>query len=545
MALEPYTARRRTVLKVLAGAVSLVAACAPAATPAPTSAPAAPTTAPAAKPTGSPSPAASAVPAAKPAANVKTGGTIRVARQGDAAGPMYPWANQAAFGLTVKLGYERLTRYDDALEAQNWLAEKIDISPDAKEWKITLQKGVTFHDGKPLTSADVAYTWKKIQDPKVNAAGRDMSFWFQSTEQPDANTIIFKSDKPRSAATDLFEYMDIVDEKTIETPDVQKMNGTGPFKLANKREGVSWELTKNTNYWRTGRPYVDGVRVDLFADAQAKTLAFESGQADILEGPGLRDIVRYEQEKKYNIVQLAGFLYMLSLNTTRPPFNNKAVRQALQHAVDRKRIMDTVFVGKGDPRNLPWPSNSEAYEASRANSTPYDPDRAKSMLTAAGVTNATIDIISNAPLIEVTAMTQIVQSDFAKVGVTANLKPLETAAWNALGISRDYAGINAALTSFVAIRPSSLPLSSNYFRVGDNRAGWEHPDYARLAEAAGAEPDKAKRQQILYQMSALLLDESPILFVGTANNYIVGQSNVHGFGRDNNYQLDVYDAWIG
>jgi peptide/nickel transport system substrate-binding protein len=538
---------RRDVLRALGiASVGLVACSTPQNPPAqPTTAPAATKPAAGSSPVPGASPVASAAPATKPAANVKTGGTIRVARQGDYAGPLYPWQNQAALGLTVKLGYERLTRYNDALEAQNWLAEKIDISPDAKEWKVTLQKGITFHDGKPLTSADVAYTWKKVQEPKVNAAARDMALWFTSTEQPDANTIIFKSDKPRSAATDLFEYMDIVDEKTIEVANPDKVNGTGPFKLASKRDGVSWDFTKNTNYWRTGRPYVDGVRIDLFADAQSKTLAFESGSADILEGPGLRDIVRYEQEKKYNIVPLTGFLYLLSINTTKAPWNNKAARQALQHAVDRKRIVDTVLQGKGDPRNLPWPSNSEAYEASKANSTPFDLDKAKSMLTAAGVTNASIDIISNAPLIEVTAMTQIIQSDFSKLGLNVSLKPLETAAWTALGLSRDYVGINAALTSFVAIRPSTLPISSNFFRVGDNRAGWEHPEYARLAEAAGAEPDKAKRQQILFQLNSLLLDESPLIFIGTADNFIVGQKNMNGFGRDANYQLDVYDAWLG
>jgi peptide/nickel transport system substrate-binding protein len=522
-----------------ATSVGLVACSSPNRTaPAATSAPSA------SKPGPTPASGTVAQPVAKPTAKPqpRAGGTLRVARQGDTSS-MYPWGNAAATGLTVKLAYERLTRYDDDLNAQNWLARDIDVSPDAREWKVTLQKGVQFHNGKELTSADVAYTWKKIQDPKVSASARTMATWFKSTEQPDATTIVFKADQPRAAATDLFEYMDIVDAVTMEKGP-ETINGTGPFKFGSRKEGVSWDMVKHPNYWRTGRPYLDGVHVELFADAQAKTVAFESGAADVLEGPSVRDVVRYEQEKKYGIVALSGFLYMFAINTTKPPFDNKLARQALQHAVDRKRIFDVVFSGKGEARNLPWPKSSEAYQAEKANSTPFDLDRAKRMLNEAGVTGATIDIISNAPLIEVTAMGQVVQGDFQKIGLTTNLKPLETAAWGDAGELLEFSGLNAALTSFVAIRPSTLPLASSFFRIGDNRSGWNNPEYKRIAEAAGAEPNVAKRKELLYQMNTLFLEDSPIVFVGAAGAYLILDPKAHAVGRDQNYQLDVYDAWL-
>lgn len=532
---------RRSILRLLAGSTLGLVACA---TPAPN--------APVAPPTPVPTLASSSasVSTPVPAPNKpqpKTGGTLRIAREGDYANNYYPWQSAAAAGLTIMNAYERLIRYDANLTPQMWLAENAELSTDAQQLKISLRKGVQFHNGKELTADDVIYSLKKVRDPKTNATQHAaMSNWFNSWDVPDKYTVILKSDKPRPGAFDLLEYLLIADEATLESPGgAMKINGTGPWMLAERNVGQSWDFVKNKNYWRSGRPYLDGFHVDLYADAQAKTVGFESGAADILEGAALRDIARYEQEKKYTLVGLPGFLYLLAVNTTQPPFETKVARQALHYAVDRSRIMDTIFAGKGEPRNLPWGSGSEAYEASKANSTPFDLDKARSLLQEAGITSANIDIISNAPLVEVRALTQILQSDFAKIGLNAALKPLETAAWGQVGQALQFSGINAALTSFINIRPTTLPYTSAFFLTKNNRSGWDNADYARLVEAAGTEADLAKRKQLLSQLNDLLLDEAPIIYIGSANTYLVGQANVHDFGRDNNYEMALYDTWIG
>jgi peptide/nickel transport system substrate-binding protein len=543
---QHFDLSRRTMLRMLAGStLGLLACSAPAPSPA-----AAPTSAAARPASGLATPVVVGTPAAapgKPTLQPKTGGTLRIARQGDYANNYYPWQSAAAAGLTIVTAYERLIRYDANMQPQMWLAENVELSTDARQLKISLRKGVQFHNGKELTADDVIYSLKKVRDPLTNATQHAaLSNWFGSWETPDKYTVILKSDKPRAGALDLLEYLLIADEATLESPGGdQKINGTGPWTLADRKIGVSWDFVKSKNYWRSGRPYLDGFHIDLYDDAQAKTVAFESGAADIIEGASLRDVARYEREQKYGLVGLPGFLYLLAVNVSKPPFDKKAARQALHYAVDRQRMIDTVFAGKGEPRNLPWGSASEAFEPAKAGATPFDLDKARSLLAQAGVTSANIEIISNAPLVEVGALTQILQSDFAKIGLNATLKPLETAAWGAAGLAREFSGINAALTSFINIRPTTLPYTSAFFLVKDNRSGWENPDYVRLVEEAGTEPDLTKRKQVLSQLNDLLLDEAPVIYIGAANTYLVGQPNVHDFLRDNNYGMVLHDTWIG
>jgi peptide/nickel transport system substrate-binding protein len=431
-----------------------------------------------------------------------------------------------------------------------WLAESVDLSPDGRQVKVNLRKGVQFHDGKPLTSADVQYSLLKVRDVKTQATQhRQLSLWFdQQSELPDANTIILKSSNPRPAVFDLFEYLLIADEKTLESPGGQdKINGTGPWKLADRKVGISWDFVKSANYWRSDRPYLDGFQVQLFADAQAKTVAFESGATDILEGASLRDVARFEAENKYNLVGLPGSLYFLAMNMTKPPFDNKLARQAMHHAVDRKRIMDTIFQGKGEVRNLPWGTSSEAYDPAKANATPFDLDKAKAMWQQSGASTNNFEIICSAPNVEIVQYMQLVQGDFAKMGLNVALKPLETAAWSDQLNARTYVGMNGALTSFINIRPSTLPSTSSFFNTDPdtNRQGWTNPEYARLVKAAESEPDAAKRKALLFQLNDLFLEDSPIVFIGAANLYLVGQKNVHDFGRDNNYGMVLHDTWIG
>jgi peptide/nickel transport system substrate-binding protein len=483
---------------------------------------------------------------AKPAAQPKTGGTIKIAREGDASGYV-PWGVSSSKGVTTNLGYERLVRRDEKLNVENWLAEKIDVSPDFKEVKISLRKGVTFHSGRELDSEDVVYNLIKVRDPIAGSTQvAEMSKWFNRQETPDKNTVILRADAPRTAVFDLLDYLVISDRVTMEQPGGDaKVVGTGPWILTERKEGVVWRFLKNKNYWRTGRPYLDEVRIDLMADPQAKLVNFESGASDIVDAPNLRDLTRMEKEGKYNITSFPGFVYLLAFNTTKPPFDNKLARQALNYAVDRKRILDTVLAGKGEIKTLPWSSSSEAHDPALVNAFPFDLDKAKSLLNQAGVTSDEIDIISNAPINEVTAMGPIIQADFAKIGLRANLKPMETPAWTDVGNKREFRGIDAALTSWISISPASLPFTSSYFRASGNKMGWDNADYKRLAETMGAEPDAAKRKVLFNELNKLFHDEAPIVFVASANSYLGAQANVNDYRRDNNYGLALHDTWLG
>jgi len=155
--------------------------------------------------------------------------------------------------------YDSLTLYDAKLQPQPMLAESWDISSDMKQVKLNLRKGVQFHNGRELTSEDVKLNMVRVRDPKVGSSQlMNMSNWFAAIETPDKHTVVLNSEAPRPALFDFFEYLNILDRETMEGPDAtKKAIGTGPFKFVEWVPGDHILFTKNQNYWRTGRPYLD------------------------------------------------------------------------------------------------------------------------------------------------------------------------------------------------------------------------------------------------------------------------------------------------
>ena len=368
------TTSRRRALKLLgagSGAVFL-AACGAAATPASappaTSAPAAtPTTASAAAAattvSGTAPTAAAAAPttasaptsgsAASASGAPKMGGTLRAIQAGDLAsldGHYYTTGN----GLSAWIVYDTLTAYDDNLKPQPQLAESWDQNSDATQIKLNLRKGVEFHSGRELTSDDVIYNLNRILDFKLTA-GIITGFVPPETTwtNPDKYSVVLNTKQPWAAIFDFFQVLNIIDKDTAEGPDAKtKAVGTGPFTFVEWVQGDHVTYGKNKNYWQSGQPYLDGITVGIAKDQQAMVASFESGAADFMLNPPLRDYARLVTDSQYQGLELpnpAAF-WMLQPNSTRPPMDDKRVRQALNYAINRPRMVETVLLGLSSPR---------------------------------------------------------------------------------------------------------------------------------------------------------------------------------------------------
>jgi peptide/nickel transport system substrate-binding protein len=519
---------RRSALKMLAavGGVSLAAACGPsvpsasptsAPPPAPTTPPAAPaaTTAPAAaapKPTAAQAtvqPAAQS--AAQPAAASapKSGGTLRVAISTEPAsldGHLYA----AGRFDTTWLIYDRLTEYDLNLKPQPMLAESWDISDDYKSIKLNLRKGVTYHDGREFTSDDVKYNFLRVRDPKVGAgAFVNQSNWFTSFDTPDKNTIILNSDQPRPLVFDFFERLNMVDKNIMEGPDVKtRANGTGPFKFVEWAQGDHFTTEKNSNFWITGRPYIDGVKTLILKDVQGSVGQFEAGQIDVYEIMNLIDFLRLRKDPKYATVvnDVPTGMYCFGLNTTWAPLDNKMVRQALNYAINRKRWVEGYFQDTSVPISLEWYRGTPMHDDARENFYAFDLDKAKSLLQQSGVGPFTMDmvLISSA---ESSPLTQIYQADLATLGITMNIVTMDLAAWLDNVNNRKYHGAYyspAAIASSVGTELTT----SKLWQIGNNNSGFDSPEYQQLGTALTTESDPNKLAMLYKHTNDLMLDES-------------------------------------
>jgi peptide/nickel transport system substrate-binding protein len=541
------TVSRRAALGLLVSATGamLVAACGPGAAPAapavPTSAAAAaaPTAAKPAAAAATSAPAAAAQPTAAPAAAaqpIKTGGTLRWGQVGDLvtidAILWSPVSNN-----TLGQVDEMLIDYDDDLTIMPRLAESWEQSTDNTQIKLNLRKGVQFHSGREFTSDDVEYNLLRARDPKNGFAAvvAPGSAWWTSWDKPDKYTIVLKSEKPRPGVFDFLQYLRILDKDTMEGPDATtKVVGTGAFKFVEWVPGDHFTLVKNPNYWESGRPYLDGVQVSIYRDAQAMVAALEAGALDVADLIPIPDSDRLKSDPKYKLYQthdIGQFFYGI-VNTGKPPTDNKMLRQAVNYAIDRKRFTDTVMKGfTGEPRALPWAKSSPAFDAEKNKAYAYDLDKAKALVTQSGLTNIQFDIswALAGYAAEYEALATIIQGDLAKIGITTNLKPTDppTFTQQGLGMNPPFNGMRLSAGAFCQLKEAGSEFAlSRTFGYASNAAGYYDDTFTQLATGVATEPDPAKRKVMYDQINDYLLDASYAMVITAYPDIDIMRPNV-------------------
>src|SRR5437899_1729395 len=520
----PLSRRSALAMLVSATGAGLLAACGPAGAPsAPTLPPAAPPppTAAAAQPaaTTAAGPAsATTVSTTAPQQAVKSGGTLHWGQIGDLvtidAILWSPVSNN-----TLGQVNEMLIDYDDDLKLMPRLAESWEQSSDNTSIKLNLRKGVQFHTGRDFTSDDVEYNILRARDPKnpfaaVVAVG---STWWASWEKPDKYTIILKSDKPRPGVFDFLQYLRILDKDTMDGPDATtKVVGTGAFKFVEWVPGDHFTLVKNPNYWESGHPYLDGVNVSIFRDAQAMVAALESGTLDVADLVPIPDADRLRNDSKYKLYQThdLGQYFYATVNCGQAPMDNKLVRQAINYAIDRQRFTETVMKGfTGEPRALPWAKSSPAFDAGKNKAYAFDLDKARSLLALSGLSNIEFDVswALAGYASEYEQLATIIQSDLATIGVKANLKPTDPPTFTQQGLGKNppFSGMRLSAGAFTQLfeAGSEFALSRTY-GYASNAAGFYDDTWTQLASSVATEPDPAKRKQLYSDINDYLLDQS-------------------------------------
>jgi peptide/nickel transport system substrate-binding protein len=311
-------------------------------------------------------------------------------------------------------------------------------------------------------------------------------------------------------------------------------------------QGQYLRFEKNPNYWQSGRPYLDSVQVNVKADIQTMTAELEAGAADLIVLPSWRDFVRLKSDPKYQaiVTPMPGYFYMFQPNVTFKPLDDKRVRQALNYAIDRKRIIDSVILGEGTTMATPWRSNSAAFEANKQNAYAFDLDKAKSLLSQAGVSTLSLDMIVAAGVTEYATMAQIYQNDLDKIGITLNIKPLLVAQRLDLMQHQTYNGLYAANDTWAAMEPVSFFTSSSIAGVKKNNAGYYNDNYTQLVSKISAEPDPAKRKALYPALNDFLLDESFYMAITGNPGKVLTTARLKGMTYRPNDLFMLTEAWL-
>src|SRR5918995_2621730 len=292
-------------------------------------------------------------------AKVKPGGTVRAAIN-TPAGAVDPITVADDGGLAV-LGQagEYLVWSNNELEAEPRLAESWTPNEDASVWTFKIRQGVKFHDGKEMTSEDVAASINRLADPESASQALSAFTGFltkDSAKATDATTVEFSLEAPNGS----FPYLLSSDNyNTIILPadydgDYEKdMNGTGPFILDKFTQGQSATFRKNPDYWDKERqPNPDTTEIRFYGKEQARVLALQSGEVDVVTQFSVSGGRALLTDPNVQTVDLQASTHrQVHLRCDKDPFKDKLVRQALALSIDRTGLVDGLFKGRAQLGN--------------------------------------------------------------------------------------------------------------------------------------------------------------------------------------------------
>lgn len=562
--------RLAQVLVVLTLSACQTAAPAPSGpTAAPTSAAAKPTAAPAAaspalSPAASPaarpaaaaspsasaaaSPAPSAVAAASPVAAAvsptlapappagKRGGTLILARQGEVTNldpqKVPAFTSQRVFELI----YSRLTSLTADLTVQPDLAESWTISQDGKTYTFKLRQA-KFHNGDPLTSADVKFTFERILTVDGSVA-RSLFTDIDHVDTPDDRTAVFVLKQPNVT---ILPYMasanaSIVSQKVAQANgnDLSKKEaaiGSGPFKLAEWVPDNYMLLQANTDYFISGLPYLDGIRINVVPDQAGLIAALRTKAADMAIIEDARAAQSLRQEEGVTLDARPSPNYnLLFVNTKRPPFDNVKVRQAMSYAIDRQQIVDAVALGEGDITGPIAPALTQfALPTSQYPSYTRDVARARQLLQEANVGPIQFTMLTEtSEPAYARDIAQLVQQQLSEVGITMNIELLEFNQWVERWLKADFdmaPGLNGgqADPDYYVFRYFTTDGNLNFVTSYQNQTVSDAIKQARTTT------DVARRKQLYQTVQTTLVDEAPFLWLYVGRDYVAYQNTTKDF----------------
>ncbi|MFQ4150545.1 ABC transporter substrate-binding protein [Arthrobacter sp. LAPM80] len=341
-----------------------------------------------------------------------------------------PMSSSGATPLAANLHiFEGLVELHPATrEPYNALAAADPKKVDDKTYQVTIREGAKFHDGTPVTTDDVAYSFERVLDPANKALFAQFIYFIDSVKAIDAKTVEFKLNTPFAGFGPRISVVKVV-PKAIASADKVKFDanpvGTGPYKFVSAAKDDKIVFARNDLYNGTKPALAKDMTWFLLSDASARVTAMQSGRVQAIEDVPYLDVDALKAKVDVESVQSFGLLFLM-FNLTRAPFDKKEVRQALHYALDKEAIIKTALLGNGTAATSFFQEGSPNYQKA-ATVYSYDAEKAKSLLAAAGVSNFKLTLTST-DTAWVKDVIPLIKKNWDAIGVTTTLEPLASSA---------------------------------------------------------------------------------------------------------------------
>jgi ABC-type transport system substrate-binding protein len=437
------------------------------------------------------------------------------------------------------------------------LAESWEAAKDGLSWTLKLRKGVKFHDGTPFNAQAVKVNLDRFRDPDNKAPYRFLIVEITGVEVVDDYTVRLTLKRPFAPITAHLShsFIGMLSPKSLEGLEkgkaTDKIVGTGPFKIVNWTRGEQIVLEANPDYWG-GAPKIKKLTFKFIPEDAARVVMLETGEAHAIMRVPPADAKRLDANPKINVVKASSVrVIYIGFNTQVEPFNNPKVRQAMNYAVNKKAIIDTILAGVGEASTAPVVPAVFGY--TKVGPYEYDPKKARQLLAEAGYPKGFKAVFHHPTgryLMDST-IAEAVQAMVREIGVELELQTMEWATylgfvrkppaeakhqmymlgWGCVTLDADY-GLYALLHS------SQWPM-----------AGWGVSFYKNekvddLLQTARITPDRKDRTRMYTEAIKLIWNDAPWLYLHNEGQVNAVRSNVKGLIHHPLENIHAWDAYI-
>jgi len=446
---------------------------------------------------------------------------------------LVPFSPDASRSIGPKV-VEGLLRYDFDLTPRPALATAWEVGSDGLTYTFHLRQGVKWHDGKPFTAEDAAFSIQLLK--QIHPRGRATFANVEATETPDDHTLVLRLSRPApyllnalvSSESPIVPKHVYAGTDAGTNPANNAPIGTGPFRFAELVHGSHLILERNPDYWDAGKPYLDRLIFRFISDPGACAIAIETKEIDVASGTlvSLSDVERIKGFE-HIVVDPRGSIFdagvkRIEFNLDNEYFKDIRVRQAVAHAIDKTVVRDVVWYGFGEIVTGPISPDLAPFRAAGLPTYDFNPAKAEALLDDAGYPRDKNGVRFRVthdfrPATEGDKRTaDYVKQALAKVGIEVTVRTQDFASYvKRVYTDRDFAFTTNSMTNTFdpTVGVQRLYWSKN-FKPGvpfSNGAHYSNPEVDSLLEAAAVEVDTVRRKQLWTDIQTKVINDLPDL----------------------------------
>ena len=409
------------------------------------------------------------------------------------------------------------------------LAESWEGFDSAKRWRFKLRQGVTFHDGREMTSEDVVWSLNQHRADDTKSAAKALVSSITDLKTDGKYGIELSLDAPNADLP-----FALSDFHLLILPKGEAMNsgnGTGPYRIERFEPGISARAVRNPNYWKEDRAHVDGVEIINISDPAARSSALITGEVDIINRVDLKTVHLLKRQEGLQVFNFPGPGHrpMLML-CDQAPFDNLDLRLAVKHAVDRQEFLDKIVRGYGTIGNDHPIPPFDPFHASDLPQRQQDLDKAKFHLKKSGFTGTVQLHASPATHPEAVDMATLFAEHAKAAGLKVQVKPEPADGyWSNVWIKKPF------IIGAWGGRPTAdIMLSTAYKSDAKwNDTRWQRERFDKLLLQARGELDNSKRKEMYHELQSMIRDDGGACITYFSNQVDAGKSSVGGFVAGN------------